>query len=88
MSDEAQAAEIQRLREQVEAYRLREVEELKAQLSEAKALAAHYRQEAERNVQIGHQIAREAEAERARLRERISVLEHSSTTGRPQRPTA
>jgi hypothetical protein len=86
VSDQDQA-EIAKLREQIEAFRLREVEDLRTQLTEAKAQAVHYRQEAERNVQIGHQIAREAEAERARLRERISALEQSHDT-RQQRPTS
>lgn len=79
--------ELIRLRQQVEEYRLRELESLQTQLAEAKAKAEHYRAEAERNAQIGHQIAREAEAERARLRERISVLEQSSSV-RTSRPTA
>ena len=79
--------ELIRLRQQVEEYRLRELESLQTQLAEAKANAEHYRAEAERNAQIGHQIAREAEAERARLRERISVLEQSSSV-RTSRPTA
>ena len=79
--------ELIRLRQQVEEYRLRELESLQTQLAEAKANAEHYRAEAERNAQIGHQIAREAEAERAKLRERISVLEQSSSV-RTSRPTA
>ena len=83
MSDQAQ--EIAELRSQLEAYRLREIEDLRSQLAEAKAQAAHFRTEAERNVQIGHQIAREAEAERARLRERINVLEQSNSVRRPTR---
>ena len=86
MSDERQDAEILELREQLEAYRLREVEDLRSQLAEAKAEAAHYRTEAERNAQLGHQIAREAESERVRLKDRISVLEQPPDT-RPQRPT-
>ncbi len=81
------ADETARLREELEAYRLRELESLRAQLAEAKAEAAHYRTEAARNVQVGHQIARESEVERARLRERISVLEQSSSVRSP-RPTA
>ena len=87
MSDQDQLAEIAKLREQVEAYRLREIEDLRTQLAEAKAQAAHYRDEASRNAQIGQQIAREAEAERARLRERISAFEQSSSVRQP-RPTS
>ena len=86
MSDPAdQQAEIQALREQIEGYRQRELEDLRSQLAEARTQAAHYRAEAERNANLGHEIAREAEAERARLRERISVLEQSHDT-RPKRP--
>ena len=83
MSEPSQ--EIADLRSQLEAYRLRELEDLRSQLAEAKAQAAHFRAEADRNVQIGHQIAREAEAERARLRERINVLEQSNSVRRPTR---
>jgi len=86
MSDPNLEAEILKLREQLEASRLREVEDLRSQLAETKAEAAHYRAEAERNAQLGHQIAREAESERTRLRERISALEQSHDTR--QRPTA
>ena len=86
MSDQDQLAEITKLREQVEAYRLREIEDLRTQLAEAKAQASHYRLEAERNVQIGHQIARESEAEKARLKERISAFEQSNSVRQP-RPT-
>jgi hypothetical protein len=78
------ASENESLRAQLEAYRLRELEDLRSQLAEAKAQAAHYRAEAARNVEIGHQIAREAEAERGRLRERISVLEQSSSVRSPR----
>lgn len=80
-------AENERLREQLEAYRLRELEALREELAEAKAQAAHYRSEAERNAALGHEIAREAEAERGRLMERINALERTSSVVRPERPS-
>jgi len=76
MSDiEALKAENESLRQQVEVYRLSELESLRAQLAEAKAAAAHFRAEAERNANIGRQIHLEAEAERTRLMARIQALE-------------
>lgn len=89
MSDQDQdQAEVLTLRQQIEDYRLHEIEDLRVQLAEAKSNTVHYRQEAERNAQLGHQIAREAEAERARLRERISVLEQSHSVRQPRHPSS
>jgi len=63
------------LREQVEAYRHRELADLRDQLAVAKADASHYRAEAERNAGIGRQIHAESQAEIARLRDRVQTLE-------------
>lgn len=69
-------AENEALRQQVEAYRLRELEDLRSQLAEAKAAAAHYRAEAERNAEAGRAIHREAQAEINRLRTKIEAGEN------------
>lgn len=77
MSDtEKVQAENEELRQQVEAYRLRELEDLRTQLAEAKAAAAHYRAEAERNAEAGRALHREAQAEITRLRTKIEAAEN------------
>lgn len=76
--------EIDRLRAELEEYRQRELRSLGAQFAEAKALAEHYRSEAQRNADIGRQIAAEAERERTMLKAQIEARESSA---RPVRPT-
>jgi hypothetical protein len=68
-------AENAELRGQIEDHRLRELSDLREQLAQAKADAAHYRAEVERNADLGRQIHQEAEAERIRLQTRIQSLE-------------
>jgi hypothetical protein len=68
-------AENAQLRQQLEAYRLRELETLKTQLAEAKAEAVHYRGEAQRNADLGHKIYAEQQTEIDRLRIRLQTLE-------------
>jgi len=68
-------AENEQLRRQVDGYRQRELDALREQLVEAKAAAAHYRTEAQRNADAGRQIHTEAEREIGRLRTRIQSLE-------------
>jgi hypothetical protein len=75
MSSNDLQAENAELRQQIEDHRLRELSELRELLAQARADAAHFRAEAERNVELGRQIHREAEAERIRLQTRIQSLE-------------
>lgn len=76
MSDPSQLeAEIKELREQVEAYRRRELAELHEQLASAQANVLHYRSEAQRNADLGQQIHAEGQSQNERLRARIQVLE-------------
>ena len=63
------------LRQQLEAYRQRELVDLREQLTLARADAAHYRTEAERNASVGRQIHLTAQEEITRLRTRIESLE-------------
>ena len=74
MSDDLQAENAE-LRQQLEDHRLRELSDLREHLAQARVDAAHYRAEAERNVEIGRQIHREAEIERIGLQARIQSLE-------------
>lgn len=75
MSSDDLQAENAELRQRNEEYRLRELSDLREQLAQARADAAHYRSEAERNAELGRQIHREAEAERASLQTRIQSME-------------
>ena len=74
-SEEELQAEVETLRHQVEQHRLSELSALRESLAEARADAAHFRQEAQRNADVGRQIAVEAQQELARLRERVQTLE-------------
>ena len=77
MSDNsALQVEVQQLRQQVEEYRAREIETLQSQLAEARAAAQHYKAEAERNAQLGHQIHRESQETITKLQTKLSVLEN------------
>ena len=68
-------AENEKLRDEIESYRSRELVELREQLAAAKADASHYRAEAERNANLGRKIHLEGQTEINRLRERVSALE-------------
>lgn len=78
-------AEIQSLRAEVEAYRQRELEELRQRLATAEADVQHYRAEAQRNAQLGHQIHIESRQEVERLRSQLEAKERL-TNGRPAAP--
>ena len=80
-------AEVDDLRQQLEAYRLGELAALREQLTEAKASVVHYRAEAERNADIGRQIHREQQAEIDRLTLRVQSSEQLSNARVP-RPSA
>lgn len=76
MSDtEKLQTEVDGLRQQLEAYRQRELDALRGQLAEATASTAHYRAEAQRNADLGRQIHTEAQAEISRLVFRVQSLE-------------
>ena len=68
-------AENTALREQIEAYRHRELAELREQLASAKADVVHYRSEAQRNADIGQRIYTESQLQIEQLRARIQALE-------------
>lgn len=71
-------AENEQLRNQIEDYRRRELESLRAQLQVALSDVEHFRAEAARNAEVGRQIHRECQEEIRRLRDRISVMEQAS----------
>ena len=72
MSDsETLEAEVVRLRAEVEAYRERELDSLRTRAATAEQAAEHYRTEANRNADIGRQIAAEAQQQLADLRGRL-----------------
>ena len=72
MSDmERLQSEVDKLREELEQHRQRELADLKDQLAQAQTAAAHYRAEAERNAELGRQIHREMQAEIDKLRGKL-----------------
>lgn len=56
MTDEPLQAEVERLRAEVQAYRERELADLRAALAQSREEAAHYKAEAQRNADLGRQI--------------------------------
>lgn len=73
MSDSDLQAEVDRLRAEVESYRQRELADLKAALSVAQHEAAHYRAEAQRNAEVGRQIASECQQQIVELRSKLEA---------------
>ena len=69
--------EVERLRQEVESYRQREMDELRQRLVQAQTEAAHYRAEAQRNADIGRQIAAQAESEIKTLKAQLEGLRHA-----------
>lgn len=81
-------AQNESLRAELDAFRKRETEELKRQLAEAKASAEHYRKEAQRNADIGKQIAADYEKKLVELQTKIDIYERTELrTSRNARPT-
>ena len=78
MADADLQAEVDKLRAQVEAYRQRELDDLKAQLATAIAERDNYRNEAYRNAEVGRQIADGLQEEINRLRSQLEVKEQVS----------
>lgn len=66
-----EANELARLREEVEAYRQRELDDLRRRASDAEAKSEHFRQEAERNASLGRQIAAGYQEQIARLQAKL-----------------
>lgn len=74
MSDDL-SQEVKELRQEVESYRQRELDDLRTQLAEAKSLAEHYRAEAERNAEVGRKIYIDSQQEINTLRAKIQASE-------------
>ena len=68
-------AENEQLRLLVEEYRQRELGDLRQALAEARAEAAHYRAEADRNANLGRQIHTESQATIADLRSKLEATQ-------------
>lgn len=79
MPDDLQA-EVERLRAQVEDYRQRELDDLRRQLAAALSDVDHYRTEAQRNAQLGREIAAEAERERAEMLSKLRAYEKAQVS--------
>ena len=81
MVDDA-AAEVERLRTELEAHRQRELAELRAALSTAREEAAHFRAEAERTAEVGRKIYEKYRDEVAELKAKIRSLTSAQTYAR------
>jgi hypothetical protein len=75
-------AEVDRLRAEIESYRERELTELKTSLAVARQEAVHFRAEAQRNADVGRQIASEAQEQIATLRSQIESLRREAVNAR------
>lgn len=82
MSETQPQSEIDELRQQVEAYRQRELADLKSALAVARQEAEHYRGEAHRNADIGRKIAMESQREITELRAKLDALTKADTNAR------
>ena len=65
------------LRAELDAFRQREYETLRSQLAEARAQAEHYRKEAQRNADIGKQIAADMERQIVELKTKNEIYERT-----------
>lgn len=75
--------ENQKLRALLEEQRQREMSDLRQRLSESEAKMEHYRAEAQRNADIGKQLAAEYERKLTELKAKVEAYER--TSGRPSR---
>jgi len=71
MSADQLAQENAELRRQLEEYRQRELADLRQRLAKAEEDVTRYRAEADRNAQVGRQIAVEAQSTIAGLRSKL-----------------
>lgn len=78
-------AENDSLRQQVEEYRQRELADLRQRVAKAEEDVAHYRAEAQRNADLGRQIATEYQTQVADLRRKLETLETARTNVRATR---
>jgi hypothetical protein len=80
MDAEALRAENEQLRLIIDEFRQREVADLRQQLAEARHLCAHYRAEADRNANLGRQIAAEGQQAIAELRAKLEAAQRMTIT--------
>jgi len=69
--------ENQDLRERLELYRQREVDTLRAQVADLTEAVQHFRAEAQRNADLGRQIAADYERKISDLTAKAQVYEHT-----------
>lgn len=77
MAAESLEDEVVRLRAEVESHRTRELAELRAALSTAQAEVAHFRAEAQRNADLGRQIAAGYQEQLTEARARLDAMRNS-----------
>jgi len=77
-------SEIERLRAEVEQRRQQELDDLRQRLAVALSDVEHYRAEANRNAQVGRQIAADSQQTIAALRTQLSDKRAEETYARRQ----
>lgn len=75
MNEDELKSEVERLRAEVESYRQRELADLKDSLATMTRERDHYRSEAQRNADVGREIASAAQEQVAELRGKLAVRE-------------
>ena len=73
MASESIDQELDRLRAEVESHRQRQLAELKAAKEKAEQEAMHFRNEAQRNAELGRQIAAEYQLQVNDLRAKLEA---------------
>ena len=79
-------AENEKLRAILDECRQRELDDLRQRLADATESARHYREEAQRNADLGRQIAADYERQVRDLQSRNQILEQARANVRPNRP--
>ncbi len=77
MAAESVEDEVARLRAEVESYRARELADLRSALSVAQAESAHFRFEAQRNADLGRQIAADYQEQLTQARAKLDAMRNS-----------
>jgi len=80
---ESMEDEVVRLRAEIESYRQRELADLKAALTTARQDADHYRSEAQRNADLGQQIAAGYQQQVADLKSKLDAQNILNQSRRP-----
>lgn len=77
--------EVERLRAEVEAYRQRELTDLRSALAAMREERDHYKAEAKRIEAVGRQLAHDYEQRLNELKTKLAIYTHVDVSSRPGR---